>query len=62
MHINVYNMQALFSSPSSILSVIYYYISVFPAEVVSFKKHDAFLDLFLSSPLHHLFYIWPSPR
>ena len=51
--INVYNVQVLFSSPPSILSVIYYCITVLPVEVVSFKKHDAVLNLVLSSPLSH---------
>ena len=50
-------MQALFSSTPSIPSVIF--ITALP--VVSAKKHDAVLNLVLSSPLSQLC-IWPSPH
>ena len=49
------NVQVLFSSPPS---VIYF---ILPVELVSFKKHDAVLNLVLSSPFSQ-HYIWPSPH
>ena len=55
-------MQVLLSSPPSIPSIIYYCITVLlVVEVVSFKKHDAVLNLVLSSPLSQPC-IWPSPH
>ena len=51
------NVQVLFSSPPSIPSVIYF---ILPVELVSFKKHDAVLNLVLSSPSEPC--IWPSPH